>query len=413
MFFMPEVWIAVTGLIILFLFWRQLAVFKIQGKINYAPLVLIIGSISSLSLFIFSSGELKSDIQYSLMPLLMSLIFYMLMYIMYQFKVNDVRVQHNAQEQLLSTLMADIHGYFGVLDEKLSSISNTEEKTLQAIQLALKNELHSFSELSTRQELISKKLEDMYNQEEGALMNIQKFLEQDVMNLDKVVHRHIDILRISEQDHFNKLQNILNSMNSTEGIEDALVVLTSRLDKLEDGFEKRALSLSNEIGNVLQSNLKSLSVDLLNAKQLSESLGLSTQEYEMKLAELHKQASLLLQKSDIIHESMEDTYTQAQKIRPVYDSLNELISRLIDVYADYKYAKKELQLLATDLGSAEDKHFEHMDEKIDTLSVEMNSKIEASLQELKEHYHIADRDVTSTVKTLAAKAQLQKSYAEE
>jgi len=410
---MPEVWIAVTGLIILFLFWRQLAVFKMQGKINYAPLVLIIGSISSLSLFIFSSGELKSDIQYSLMPLLMSLIFYMLMYIMYQFKVNDVRVQHHAQEQLLSTLMADIHGYFGVLDEKLSSISNTEEKTLDALQLALKNELSSFSELSSRQELISKKLEDMYNQEEGALMNIQKFLEQDVMNLDKVVHRHIDILRISEQDHFNKLQNILNNMNGAEGIEDALIVLANRLDKLEEGFEKRALSVSNEIGKIVKANLDSMTIDLQNAKQLSESLGLSTQEYEMKLEELHKQASLLLQKSDTIHESMEDTYAQAQKIRPVYDSLNELISRLIDIYAEYKHAKKELHLLAGELGNAEERHFDIMDKKIDTLSLDMHAKIEASLKELKEHYHIADRDVTSTVKTLAAKAQLQKSYAEE
>ena len=411
---MPEVWIAVTGLIILFLFWRQLAVFKIQGKINYAPLVLIIGSISSLSLFIFSSGELKSDIQYSLMPLLMSLIFYMLMYIMYQFKVHDVRIQHNnAQEQLLSTLMADIHGYFGVLDEKLSSISNTEEKTLAALQLALKNELASFSALSGRQELISKKLEDMYNQEEGALMNIQKFLEQDVMNLDKVVHRHIDILRISEQDHFNKIQSILNNMNGMEGVEDALVVLTNRLDKMEEGFKQRALSLSNEMTNVFKANLKSMSTELQNAKQLSESLGVSTQEYEMKLGELHKQASLLLQKSDTIHESMEDTYTQAQRIRPVYDSLNELISRLIDIYAEYKHAKKELHILAGELGNAEERHFDIMDKKIDTLSLEMHAKIEASLSELKEHYHIAQRDVTSTVKTLAAKAQLQKSYTED
>ena len=410
---MPEVWIAVTGLIILFLFWRQLAVFKIQGKINYAPLVLIIGSISSLSLFIFSSGELKSDIQYSLMPLLLSLIFYMLMYIMYQFKVHDVRIQHNAQEQMLSTLMADIHGYFGVLDEKLSSISNAEEKTLEALQLAVKNELVSFSALSVRQELISKKLEDMYNQEEGALMNIQKFLEQDVMNLDKVVHRHIDILRISEQDHFNKLQNILNSMNGMEGVEDALVILTNRLDKMEEGFKQRALSLSDEMTKVFKENLESMSSDLQNAKQLSESLGLSTQEYEMKLEELHKQASLLLQKSDTIHESMEDTYAQAQKVRPVYDSLNELISRLMDIYAEYKHAKKELHILAGELGNAGERHFEIMDKKIDDLGLKMHAKIEASLLELKEHYHIADKDVTSTVKTLAAKAQLQKSYTEE
>ncbi len=407
---MPEIWIALTGVIILFLFWRQLVVFKMQEKINYTPLVLIVGSISSLSLFVFSSGELQNSIKFSLIPLLISLIFYMVMYLMYQVKVSSARAQHSAQEQALATLIADIRGYFSILDDKLSAISSTEEKTLNAVQMALKNEFSSFNQLSTRQELISKKLEDMYDQEEGALMNIQSFLEKDVMNLDKVVHRHIDILRISEQDHFNKIQNSLDSLNSSEGIEDAIVVLTNRIEKMEANFQDSAKQIANDVKIEFTSAIQSMSKDLMNAKQLSESLSLSTQEYEMKLSELHKQASLLLQKSDTIHESMEDTFIQSQKVRPIYASLNELISRLMDIYTEYKNAKKELQIVATDLGTVEERHFELMSEKIDAMNEEMNIKIEASLNELKEHYHLAGKDVTNTVKTLAAKAQLQKSY---
>ncbi|MDF1880401.1 hypothetical protein JHD50_03630, partial [Sulfurimonas sp. MAG313] len=114
-----------------------------------------------------------------------------------------------------------------------------------------------------------------------------------------------------------------------------------------------------------------------------------------------------------IHESMEDTYKQSQKVRPVYASLTELIGRLMDIYGEYKQAKKELQVLVSELGNAEERHFDLMDTKMDRLGEDIHLKIEASLKELQEHYHLADTNVSKTVKTLAAKAQLQKSYAEE
>ena len=212
---MPEIWIALTGVIILFLFWRQLLVFRMQAKINYAPLVLIIGSISSVSLFVFSSheGELKNDIQYALMPLLISLIFYMVMYLMYQLKINSARMQQKEHEKLLAVLISNIKEYFSVLDGKLSAIESTDEKTLDAVQLALKNELSVFSQLSSKQEVIFNKLEEMYTQEENALLNIQKFLDKDVMDLDAVVHRHIDILRIAEQTNLNTLPGIQGNIS--------------------------------------------------------------------------------------------------------------------------------------------------------------------------------------------------------
>lgn len=414
---MAEIWIGITGIIILFIFWRQLIILKMAQKINYAPLVLVIGSISSISLFVFSSsGEFQNDIKYALIPLLISLVFYMLMYIMNQMNINRSSSQRESHEHLLSTLIADISGYFGVLDEKLSAIVNTDEKTLQAVQMALRNELSEFTQISKRQELISKKIEDMYTHEEAALLNIQKFIEKDVIDLDKVLHRHIDILRVSEQDHFNKLQNRIDMIDENRKGSDTNIVLeemNSRISKMQESFERSASLIIENTKTHLSEALKKMHSDLGNTKQLSEALYLSTQEYEVKLNELHKQASLLLQKSDIIHESMADTFEQSKKVRPVYNSLNELISRLMDIYAEYKHAKKELNILAGELGNAEERHFELMDAKIDILGENIHKKIEASLKELKEHYHIADRDVTSTVKTLAAKAQLQKSYSEE
>ena len=415
---MPEIWIGVTGTIMLVLFWRQLVISKRDGKVNYAPLVLLIGSISSISLFIFShhENELKHDIQYALMPLLIALIFYMMMYLMYQVKINTAKKEKAEHERLLELLITNIKDYFGILDGKLSAIESTEEQTLSAVQMTLKNELAEFSQVSARQTSLAQKLEEMYNQQEIGLSNIQKFLQKDVVDFDKVVHRHIDILRISEQDHYHKLQETLTRIkeSSTDtSMQEAIRVLSTQLDGVEESFKDSAFTIANEAKSKLNIMMETMTEGLQNTKQLGESVMLSTQEYEVKLQELHKHVSSLLQKSDTIHESMEDTYAQSQKIRPVYASLNELVSRLMDIYGEYKHAKKELHIVASELGNAEERHFEMMDKKIDALSKEMHVKIDASLRELKEHYHIADRDVTSTVKTLAAKAQMQKSYSEE
>lgn len=413
---MPEIWIALTGFIILVLFWRQMAIFKLDKKINYAPVVIIVGAISSISMFVFSKGELKHDIQYALMPLLISLIFYVVMYVMYQVKVNAYKAQQERHEKLLTLLISNIKEYFSILDGKLSTIESTEEQTLQAMQLALKNELSEFSEVFSRQNVISQKLEDMYKQQEEGLSAIQGFLKKDVVDFDTVIHRHIDVLRIAEQDHYHKLQSTINSMNESKddsSMQEAVKVLSMQLDEIENSFKDSAFSVVNEAKAKMNTMIESMNVGLQTTKQLGESVMLSTQEYESKLQELHKQAGSLLQKSDTIHESMEDTYAQSQKIRPVYASLNELISRLMDIYAEYKHAKKELTLVASELGNAEERHFELMDKKIDALSKEIHVKMDDSLRELKDHYHLADRDVTSTVKTLAAKAQLQKSYGEE
>jgi len=350
------------------------------------------------------------------MPSLIALIFYIPMYLMHQVRINDKKFQDEENERQLRTFLGYIQEYFTILDDKLSSIANVDEKTLEAVQLTLKNELSVFSRLSTGQERLNAKLENMYSQEESTLLDIKKFLNKDMHDLDTVVHRHIDILRIAEQDHFNKISNILNSMNDKKAdseVKEAVNNLSEKLEILESSLQKSTSSLVSQVQTGLQEAVSGMSKDLKDAKQLSETLNLSTQEYEVKLQELHKQASLLLQKSDTIHESMEDTYTQTQKVRPVYASLNELIGRLMDIYAEYKQAKKELHIVASELGNAEERHFELMDKKIDTLGIDIHEKIEASLRELQEHYHIADRDVSNTVKTLAAKAQLQKSYSEE
>ena len=256
----------------------------------------------------------------------------------------------------------------------------------------------------------------MYKQEESSLMKVQQFLEKDVIDLDKIIHRHIEILRIAEQEHYNRLLEILNSMNENNddsSILESVNNLASSVNGMQKVFISSVADVTKEVEERVSSSLESMSSELHHAKQLSESLNISTQEYELKLQELQNQASKLLQKSDTIHESMEDTFNQAQKVRPMFTSMNELVARLMDIYAEYKHAKKELHIVASELGDAEERHFTIMDKKIDELGEKMHKKIEASLKELKEHYHIADRDVTSTVKALAAKAQIKKSYSEE
>ena len=56
---------------------------------------------------------------------------------------------------------------------------------------------------------------------------------------------------------------------------------------------------------------------------------------------------------------------------------------------------------------------EQMREQIEALSEKLNERIDTSLEKLHEHYHIAQKDISQTVKELSSRARLQQSYTTE
>lgn len=118
---MIKIWITLSVIIMLLLFWRQVFVFKMPLKINYAPLVLVIGFISSISIF---------------------------MYITHQLKLHELRAKKDVKEQLLSTIIEDISDYFIFIGERLTNIENADEKILHTVQKIVENELSEFAQIS-------------------------------------------------------------------------------------------------------------------------------------------------------------------------------------------------------------------------------------------------------------------------
>ena len=51
--------------------------------------------------------------------------------------------------------------------------------------------------------------------------------------------------------------------------------------------------------------------------------------------------------------------------------------------------------------------------QIDELADQLNEKIESSIAQLHEHYHIAEKDISKTVKELTSRVKMQQSYGAE
>ena len=55
--------------------------------------------------------------------------------------------------------------------------------------------------------LFIQKIESILTKQQVSMEKFEEFTLNELPSLDNVVHRHIDLLRISEQDHFNQLKN--------------------------------------------------------------------------------------------------------------------------------------------------------------------------------------------------------------
>jgi hypothetical protein len=80
------------------------------------------------------------------------------------------------------------------------------------------------------------------------------------------------------------------------------------------------------------------------------------------------------------------------------------------IKADYVKAQSQLSTISREFKEVENQQMEDMKKEIEALSTTLSAKIDSSLLKLHEHYHIAEEDITDSVKILAKKAQQQKGY---
>ncbi|WP_457749003.1 hypothetical protein [Sulfurimonas sp.] len=371
-----------TDLLIVFivmgiLFLRQIVIVKRPNKINYAPLMLSIGAIGSVVHFIVQTQNMDVIllVKESLFPFLVALILYVIMNILHQTQQSQFA---KTQEELMKNFLLE-------LEKRITNLRDKDKTAQEEIREKFKEDIQALDIIQINQTKLIHKFEEMEAISNDISKSFHYFSEVKLPELDNIVHNHIDILRVAEQDHYKKLQILLNEalenkFNFVEDIAQDIVVQTStKLSALTKAFEKEILVL----------------------KSHASSIDTSLSESEMTLINVKNQSEMIIKQMILSAKNMHEIENKTEKLPKIFLQFNNLMREIEAVKSDYVKSQSQLgNLLKTFEAATTDE------------LVKMNEKLDNSLHKLNEYYAKIDKDKTENVNLLAKKAQLKKGYSD-
>ena len=395
------------------LFLRQIAILKQPNKIDYSPLMLGIGTLSSIIHFMIhpDSDDLLLLARESLFPLLVAVILYIIMNILHQ---TQLFFQSRTQDEFSSVLVEEItqlKNFILELEKRMNGVQHEAVQTQNEMREKFIEDIQALSSIEINQEKFLENFSQLERWHKDVKNSFIYFSEEQLPKLDDVVHKHIDILRISEKDHYIKVQELLKkAVESRFDISDDVHELQIKLDGISrlatDVSDKIVTSTTEELSYVM----KDFEKELLLLKSNTGVVSTSLHESENTLSNIRTQSDLIMKQMMLSSKKMDGIADINNGMGDVTQKLVRLIEDVERIKSDYVKSQAELSLLTKELQINSKEELNAMGNKFNTLSEELCEKIDTSLKNLHQHYHIVDEDVTKKANLLAKKAQIQKGY---
>ena len=397
------------------LFLRQISILKQPNKINYAPLMIGIGLISSIVHFIIhpEAQNFVLLVRESLFPLLVSLLLYIVMNIMHQTQEKEHDKLHDEFSRVMVEQVTQLKEFMSELEGRLTSCQKDDREAQEEIRAKVKEDIQALDTIQENQTRFLGKFEDMDTWHQTVSKEFEDFTDTQMPKLSSIIHEHIDILRVSEQDHYNKLKNILEKAGASRGeIADDMDEIKESLKNMQSIADTIAQSITKHTLQQLSGVTKSFENEIASLKSHSEGIQTSLLESDSTLGLIREKSELIMKQMVLSANKMNDLEEKNTGLHDIYTTIKELMVDMEVIKADYVKAQAQLSVISSELQSSEDEQISTMKKQIENLGEELTKSIEESLSKLHEHYHIANEGITQSVQILAKKAQLQRGYTE-
>ena len=397
------------------LFIRQITILRQPNKINYAPLMIGIGAISSVVHFIIHPDvtDVILLLRESFMPLLVGLLLYIVMNILHQTQQTENTKAQNEFSRILVEQVTELKEFMSELEERMRNFQQTDREDQEEIRVKFIEDIKALDTIQINQRKFLEKFDEMQVWHQEVSKEFDKFTNIQMPRLDDIVHEHIDILRISEQDHYNKINNTLQkAVSSRENLSVDMDEMKDSLHSMKNISDTIAKSITKHTLQQLSGVTKSFEDEITALKLHSEGVKTSLYESDNILATIRQQSEMIMNQMLLSSKNMDELQEKNSGLHDVSTSMKELIVDIELIKADYVKSQSQLSTISHELKRSEAQQIETMKQQIETLEETLTKSIEESLSKLHEHYHIADEDITQSVQVLAKKAQLKRGYTE-
>jgi hypothetical protein len=411
---MLDVEMIVFFIILSVLFLRQFAIYKQPSKINYAPLLIVIGVSGSLLHFMLhpQSEDITLLLRESAIPLFVSLMMYFILNILNQAQHSSSILHEEALRQKFLKDMQVVKEELSYLSEEITAGNSASEmNSFQSVRTVFQEDIAALHVIQDNQKLFLQKFEDMMARQHDGLKSFEEFSTIKMPEFDTIIHRHIEMLRIAEQDHFNKIKTALESTESQKcDVNETLGTILSTLNSLQNSSDSIAKSVLEQTTGDLTRIFSEYESYLNRLHAQSETLSTSIKESEALLFTLKERSESVVQQMVVVSKNMDKIHANTQEVGDINVPIEKLSSQVSRLEHESITIKDEINAFSKQLETLKKEELAHREHEIEQLSVSLNDKIDATLEKLYEQYHLAQNDISSTVKELASRSKLQQTY---
>lgn len=396
------------------LFLRQISILKQPNKINYAPLMLGIGAISAVVHFILYPDTIETTmaLKESFFPILVSLILYIIMNIFHQTQQREQeKTQHEFTKALIEQLY-ELKEFTGELEKKMILNQNQDKQMQEENRERFKHDIKALDSILINQNRFIEKFEELRGWHKDIKGSFENFIDVQIPSLDNIVHKHIDILRVAEQDHFNKVKTTLaKAMQSRSDIIDEIEELKENLQQMSNLSKSIAKAIVKETIGELSSISKSFEKEVLSLRSHTEGVNTSLYESENRLSGIKEQSEIIMKQMILSSNKMSELKDQNSSLHDIYSTMRDLMKDIEVIKSEYVKSQSQLSMIIKEFKEIKESEIDSTKELVASLGNELSAKIESSLEKLHKEHSLANEDISQSVKFLSKQAQLKSGYA--
>jgi methyl-accepting chemotaxis protein len=408
---MFEIDLLIAILLMSLLFLRHISVYKDRNKINYTPVVLAIGFIAGLLHFVMlgdGAGWLLA-LRESMLTVIVGIILSTIMSVMSQ--TQNALNQHtgNLRIQSIHEEVEELKNFFGSLNSALSHVTQMENTTHEQLKNIFKEEIEALGSILNNQKFFIQKVESVLAQQQLAQEKFEEFSLSELPSLDNVVHRHIDLLRISEQDHFNQLKSVIKSSSEEKvQIHNEFIQIKNSLEKLQ-----KSHSINGVIGAMEHEFSRMIAefgrhIQTIGSK--SESIVTTLLENETILKGSRDQSELIMQQMLLSSNHMREVNHSAKELSESLRPLGNLFGSAESLFNEFTAAKNALSELIVSLESYEKHEHLLMRKQLENIANTVLAQMEAFANKITKFENTHHQVSPKEVQELAHKVKLHQSY---
>ena len=397
------------------LFLRQISILKQANKINYAPLIIVIGAIGGIIHFILHPdiGDVILLLRESFIPFLVGLLLYIIMNIMQQTQESQSARTKDEFSKVLVSEITNLKEFMSELESRIRSSQQEDQRVQKDVRTKFQEDIKALDTIKDNQANFLNKFDEMESWHSSVSKEFEHFKEVQMPELDNVVHKHIDILRVAEQDHYNQIKATLSRAVESRGdMSGEIEELKVNLESIKNISDTIANSITQETLQQLSGVTKAFESQIIALKSHAEGVRTSLSEGDSILDNIRAQSEIIMKQMSLSSQKMDALQKQNDGLHDIYSNIKDLMKDMEMVKSDYVKSQSQLFGISQELSASKDEQVDALKIQVESLSSVLTAKIDESLEKLHEHYHIADEDITKSVQMLAKKAQLKNGYTE-